>query len=59
MLHAARAVGGILGKNRLPLIVPCHKVIRGDGGIGGFSAAGGVEVKKKMLELERKDGHRI
>ena len=55
--NAARAVGGILGKNRLPLIVPCHRVIRGDGGMGGFSAAGGVEMKEKMLELERKIGH--
>jgi O-6-methylguanine DNA methyltransferase len=55
--NAARAVGGILGRNRLPLIVPCHRVIRGDGGMGGFSAAGGVEVKKKMLEMERKFGH--
>ncbi|MHC4531290.1 MAG: methylated-DNA--[protein]-cysteine S-methyltransferase [Planctomycetota bacterium] len=53
---AARAVGGILGANRLPLIVPCHRVIRRDGGMGGFSAAGGVEFKKKMLELERKGG---
>jgi len=52
--NAARAVGGILGANRLPLIIPCHRVIRDDGGMGGFSAAGGVEVKKKMLELERK-----
>jgi len=53
--NAARAVGGILGKNRLPLIVPCHRVIRSDGGMGGFSAAGGVEVKEKMLEMERKN----
>ena len=54
--NAARAVGGILGKNRLPLIIPCHRVIRSDGGMGGFSAEGGVEMKGKMLELERKGG---
>ena len=54
--NAARAIGGILGKNRLPLIVPCHRVIRCDGGMGGFSAEGGVEVKEKMLEMERKGG---
>ena len=54
--NAARAVGGILGRNRLPLIIPCHRVIRGDGGMGGFSAEGGVEMKQKMLDLERKGG---
>jgi O-6-methylguanine DNA methyltransferase len=51
---AARAVGGALAKNRLPLIIPCHRVIRSDGKIGGFSAAGGTTIKKGMLELERK-----
>ncbi len=50
---AARAVGGALAKNPLPLIVPCHRVVRSDGKIGGFSAAGGITLKKKMLELER------
>jgi len=40
----------------MPLIIPCHRVIRGDGGMGGFSAAGGVEMKEKMLEMERKGG---
>jgi len=54
--NAARAVGGVLGRNKLPLIIPCHRVIRADGGMGGFSAAGGVEIKEKMLELERKSG---
>ena len=59
---AARAVGTILAKNALPLIIPCHRVIRGDGGIGGFSANGGEKVKKRMLELEqyeREDSNRI
>jgi len=49
---AARAVGGALARNPLPLIVPCHRVVRSDGKIGGFSAAGGTTLKKKMLELE-------
>jgi len=49
---AARAVGGALAKNPLPLIIPCHRVVRSDGKIGGFSAAGGVTLKKRMLELE-------
>jgi methylated-DNA-[protein]-cysteine S-methyltransferase len=49
---ASRAVGGALARNPLPLIIPCHRVLRTDGGLGGFSAPGGVSVKKKMLELE-------
>ena len=50
---ASRAVGGALARNPLPLIIPCHRVLRTDGGLGGFSAPGGIAVKKKMLELER------
>ncbi|MHC4123600.1 MAG: methylated-DNA--[protein]-cysteine S-methyltransferase [Planctomycetota bacterium] len=49
-----RAIGRIMAINPLPLIIPCHRVIRSDGSIGGFSAAGGVEMKQKMLELEQK-----
>jgi methylated-DNA-[protein]-cysteine S-methyltransferase len=51
---ACRAVGGALARNPVPLIIPCHRVLRTDGGLGGFSAPGGVNVKKKMLELERR-----
>ncbi len=50
---ASRAVGSVLAKNPLPLIIPCHRVVRSDGKIGGFSAPGGISLKKKMLELER------
>jgi len=50
---ASRAVGNALAKNPLPLIIPCHRVVRSDGKIGGFSAPGGISLKKKMLELER------
>jgi methylated-DNA-[protein]-cysteine S-methyltransferase len=49
---AARAVGGVMAKNPLPLIIPCHRVICADGSMGGFSAMGGVNLKKKMLKLE-------
>jgi methylated-DNA-[protein]-cysteine S-methyltransferase len=48
----ARAVGGVLAKNPLPLIIPCHRAICADGSMGGFSAMGGVNLKKKMLKLE-------
>ena len=49
---AARAAANVLGANRMPLIIPCHRIIRTNGKIGGFSAPGGVELKKKMLQLE-------
>jgi methylated-DNA-[protein]-cysteine S-methyltransferase len=48
---AARAVGQALARNPVPLVVPCHRVIRGDGRLGGFG--GGLEVKKFLLDLER------
>jgi O-6-methylguanine DNA methyltransferase len=48
---ATRAVGSAVGHNPLPIILPCHRVIASDGGIGGFSA--GIEVKRKLLKLER------
>ena len=51
---AARAVAASLGKNPLPLVIPCHRVIYADGRPGGFSAAGGAEFKIRMLALEKK-----
>lgn len=48
--RAYRAVGRILSINPFPIIIPCHRVIRADRGLGGFSS--GVELKKKLLELE-------
>ena len=50
--EAMRAVGAAVGANPIPLIVPCHRVVRGDGHLGGFSAPGGPEVKRSMLALE-------
>ena len=47
---AARAVGQALGKNPLPIIIPCHRVIAADGSIGGYN--GGVEMKRRLLNLE-------
>ena len=46
----ARAVGNALAGNPLPLIFPCHRVIRGDGTLGGFG--GGLKLKRALLELE-------
>jgi len=51
---AARAVGMVMSNNPLPLVIACHRVTCADGGLGGFSAAGGVKLKQKMLLLERK-----
>jgi len=49
---AVRAVGAANGQNRMPIIVPCHRVIAADGGIGGFS--GGLSKKRKLLVLEKR-----
>lgn len=50
---AARAVGGVMAANPIPLIIPCHRVLRTDGGLGGFSAPGGTAVKHRLLEHEQ------
>lgn len=52
--RAVRAVGTAVGRNPVSFVVPCHRVIRSDGGIGGY--AGGVERKRVMLEWEREVG---
>lgn len=49
---AARAVANALGANRIPIIIPCHRVIRSDGGVGGFTAPGGVRLKRWILKVE-------
>lgn len=49
---AARAVGGAMANNPLPLVVPCHRVLRSDGTLGGFSSPGGLTLKARMLQLE-------
>ncbi|MBN1692717.1 MAG: MGMT family protein [Dehalococcoidales bacterium] len=51
---AARAVGQALGKNPLPVVVPCHRVITCDGKSGGFG--GGLAMKKRLLALEKSSG---
>jgi methylated-DNA-[protein]-cysteine S-methyltransferase len=50
---AARAVGAVMRKNPLPLIVPCHRVLAAGGALGGFT--GGLEIKRQLLELESSD----
>ena len=48
-----RHVGKICGQNKLLLSIPCHRVIRSNGSLGGFTSAGGINLKKKLLEFER------
>jgi methylated-DNA-[protein]-cysteine S-methyltransferase len=48
---AARAVGQALAKNPLPIVIPCHRVLKSDGSLGGYS--GGLEMKKRLLGLEK------
>jgi methylated-DNA-[protein]-cysteine S-methyltransferase len=53
---AAREVGVALARNRWPIIVPCHRVLGANGKLTGFSAPGGLETKRRMLELEGAPG---
>jgi methylated-DNA-[protein]-cysteine S-methyltransferase len=46
-----RGIGSIMGSNPIPIIVPCHRVVAGDG-LGGFSAPNGLESKRHLLTLE-------
>ena len=50
--NSSRAVANACGKNPYSPDIPCHRVIRSDGSLGGYSALGGVKTKKKMLKKE-------
>lgn len=50
---AARAVGNALGRNPVAIIVPCHRIVRTDGSLGGYT--GGLEYKRRLLEIEGRD----
>ena len=50
---SSRAVANACGKNPYPGPIPCHRVIRSDGSLGGYSGAGGIEAKRKLLLNER------
>tara|TARA_B100000029_G_scaffold195555_1_gene193649 strand:- start:929 stop:1384 length:456 start_codon:yes stop_codon:yes gene_type:complete len=49
-----RHVGKICSQNKLLLLIPCHRVIRKDGTLGGFTSLGGLKLKRKILEFEKK-----
>jgi len=50
--RASRAVGNALARNPIPIIIPCHRVVRSDGAIGGFALGGSW--KRRLLELEKR-----
>ena len=55
VLHTSpRYVGNVCGQNNHLLVIPCHRVIRTDGTLGGFSGLGGIKLKQKLLKLEQK-----
>ena len=49
---APRAVANACGKNPYPIKIPCHRVIRSDGSLGGYSGKGGISAKKDILKKE-------
>lgn len=49
---AARAVGGAVAANPVPVVVPCHRVVAADGGLGGYSGGRGAETKARLLRAE-------
>ena len=49
-----RHVGKICGQNKIAIAIPCHRVIKSDGTLGGYSGIGGIELKNKLLKFEKK-----
>lgn len=49
---ASRAVGGAMARNPVPIVLPCHRVVQGDGSLGHYSGFGGAATKLKLLQLE-------
>ncbi len=54
---AARAVGSVMARNRFPLVVPCHRVLAAGGLLGGYSAPGGLQTKRRLLAIETSPPH--
>ena len=50
---ASRAVANACAKNPYPIIIPCHRVIKSNGNLRGFSASGGIKLKEKLLKFEK------
>ena len=52
MTTAARAVGGACGRNPIPILIPCHRVVGAGGRLGGYSGGVGLDTKRALLRLE-------
>ena len=50
--YSARAVGNAVGKNPYAPRIPCHRVVKSNGSLGGYSGLGGIKTKKKLLKKE-------
>jgi methylated-DNA-[protein]-cysteine S-methyltransferase len=50
--NAPRAVGGAVGRNPIPILIPCHRILASDGRITGYSGGEGIPTKAKLLDLE-------
>jgi methylated-DNA-[protein]-cysteine S-methyltransferase len=50
--RAARAIGRVMACNPCPIVVPCHRVIKSDGSLGGYSGTHGVVFKRRLLDME-------
>ena len=55
-VNAARAVGNANGQNPLCIVIPCHRVVKGNGKLGGYSAGNGTDTKRRLIEMEREYG---
>lgn len=53
---AARAVGSAMARNRIPIVIPCHRVVGSSGKLTGFSAPGGLDTKRWLLDMESGSG---
>ena len=53
--RAARAVGTVMANNRIPVLIPCHRVVASGGKLGGFSAPQGTSLKSHLLQLESRN----
>lgn len=50
--HVAREIGQACARNPIPIIIPCHRVVGSDGALTGYSAPGGIDVKRRLLQFE-------
>lgn len=50
--RAARAVGSVMSSNRVPIVVPCHRVVGASGSLGGYSSPRGLDMKRQLLDME-------